>query len=157
MADTIAGRMRDLGIELPIPQPPKVARILPFSRSGTLLFVSGQLPQWNGEIRYRGKLGKDFDLEQGRQAARLSALNVLAQTRAALGDLERVDRIHKVSGFVNCTPDFEQVAEVVNGASELFVAIFGERGAHARVAVGAANMPMGVAVEIEAIIGVAER
>lgn len=156
MSGDIERRLAQLGITLPQAQQPKVARILPYSQCGALLFVSGQLPQWEGDIRYRGKLGRDFSLSEGRDAARLSALNVLAHTRRALdGELDRILKIHKVAGFVNCTPEFEQVAEVVNGASELFIDIFGERGAHARVAVGAANMPMGVAVEIEAIMEIA--
>jgi len=152
MTDRIAARLAELGITLPAPQQPKVALILPWSISGNLLFVSGQLPQWEGEIRYAGKLGREFDLEQGREAARLSALNCLAQARHALeGKLDRIRRFIKLGGFVNCTEDFTQVAEVVNGASELIVDIWGEAGMHSRIAVGAANMPMGVAVEIEAI------
>ena len=104
-------------------------------------------------MQFVGKVGEDFTIEQGREAARLSALNVLAQASDALdGDLDRIVQIAKVSGFVNCAPDVTEVAAVVNGASELFLEIFGERGAHARIAVGATTMPIGVAVEIEAIM-----
>jgi len=155
MRDRIEKKLKELELELPRPQKPSVAKILPYSFSGSLLFISGQLPQWEGDVRFVGKLGVDLDLEQGKEAARLSALNVLAQAKAALGgDLDRISRIVKVSGFVNCSPDFAQVAEVVNGASELFLHVLGGQGAHARVAVGAASMPFGVAVEIEAIMEV---
>ncbi len=150
-------RLKEQGISLPIAQPPGIAKIRPWVIAGNLLFVSGQLPQWEGEIRFVGKLGRDFDLRQGREAARLSALNVLAQAReAADGGLDGIARMVKISGFVNCTPDFTQVAEVVNGASELFLDVFGEKGGHARTAVGATNMPLGVAVEIEAIMEIAD-
>lgn len=156
MSERIDTRLAELGISLPLPQQPRVARILPWTIAGELLFVSGQLPQWQGDVRYVGKLGVEFDLDQGREAARLSALNVLAQARAALdGDLDRIRRIVRLGGFVNCTADFTGVAQVVNGASELFLDVFGEAGAHARTAVGAANMPLGVAVEIEAIMQIA--
>lgn len=153
MRGRIEKKLTELNIQLPRAQKPNIAKILPYSFAGDLLFVSGQLPQWEGDVRYVGKLGVDLDLEKGREAARLSALNVLSQAKAALGgDLDRISRIVKVSGFVNCAPDFPGVAEVVNGASELFLHVFGGQGAHARVAVGATNMPLGVAVEIEAII-----
>jgi len=149
----IAARLQALGIALPRPQAPQVARILPWCLAGELLFVSGQLPQWEGELRHVGKVGRDLDLDRARAAARLSALNVLAQARAALGgDLDRVRRFVKVGGYVNCTGDFLEVAQVVNAASELFIEVFGEPGTHARTAVGAANMPLGVAVEIEATL-----
>lgn len=152
----IDSRLKALGIVLPKPQEPKIAKILPFNLMGNLLIVSGQLPQWEGDVRFVGKVGREFSLDEGREAARLAALNVLAQTRAALGgDLDRVRRILKLGGFVNCTPEFREVAQVVNGASELMIDVFGDAGRHARTAIGAANMPLGVAVEIEAFIDVA--
>lgn len=152
MPGRIDTRLAELGIALPQPTAPKVAKILPFAISGNLLFLSGALPQWEGDIRYTGKVGRDFTLEQGRDAARLSMLNVLTQARVALaGDLDRIGRFIKLGGFVNCTGDFSQVAEVVNGASELVLDVWGDAGRHSRIAVGAANMPMGVAVEIEAV------
>lgn len=158
MSGRIEARLETLGVVLPCPQRPRVAKILPWCLSGDLLFVSGQLPQWEGELRYVGKVGRELDAEAGRAAARLSALNVLAQARAALeGDLDRVERFVKVGGFVNCDPGFTGVAEIVNAASELFLEVFGDAGAHARTAVGAANMPFGVAVEIDAVIRVAGR
>lgn len=153
MPGRIERRLAELGITIPKAQQPKVAKIRGWSKIGNLLFISGMIPQWEGEVRYIGKVGADFSIDEGREAARLSALNVLAQARVALdGDLDRVRQIAKVSGFVNCTPDLTEVAAVVNGASELFLDIFGERGAHARIAVGATTMPIGVAVEVEAIM-----
>jgi len=153
MANKIRDRLIELGIELPLAQKPKVAKIKGWSILGNTLYISGMIPQWEGDVRFIGKVGKEFSIEQGREAAHLSALNVLAQAYDALdGDLDRIVQIAKVNGFVSCTPEITEVAAVVNGASELFLDIFGERGAHARVAVGVATMPIGVAVEIEAIM-----
>lgn len=153
MTDRIDHRLEELGVIIPRAQKPRVARIKGTAIIGNTLYISGMIPQWEGEVRYVGKVGEDFSIAEGRAAARLSALNVLAQAREALdGDLDRIKQIAKVSGFVNCTPDVTEVAAVVNGASDLFLEIFGERGAHARIAVGATTMPLGVAVEIEAIM-----
>ena len=153
MPGRIKQRLAELDIQLPRAQQPRVAKIKGWSIINNVLYISGMIPQWEGDVRYVGKVGSDFTIEQGREAARLSALNVLAQASNALGgDLDRIKQIAKVSGFVNCTPDTTEVAAVVNGASELFLDIFGERGAHARIAVGATSMPIGVAVEIEAIM-----
>ena len=153
MAGRIAQRLAELDITLPAPQPPRVAKIKGSRLLGCTLFISGMIPQWEGKLPYVGKIGREFSVEEGRAAARLAALNVLAQAHAALdGDLDRVRQIAKVAGFVNCTPEFTEIGAVVNGASELFVEIFGERGEHARIAVGAVSMPLGVAVEIEAIV-----
>lgn len=155
MSGTIAARLVELGIVIPRAQPPRVARILGAVRVGNLLFVSGQIPQWEGELRYIGKVGREYTIEEGQAAARLSALNVLAQAQVALdGDLDRIRRIAKVAGYVNCEPDLTEIGAVINGASTLFLDIFGDRGQHARVAVGAMSMPLGVAVEIEAIMEV---
>ena len=150
MAGRIDERLRTLGIELPEPQEPRVAKILGFRMANGLLLVSGQIPQWNGERRFIGKLGREFSTDEGREAARLSALNVLAVARRALdGDLDRVEMVMKLKGYVNATPDFTEIPEVVNGASELMIDIFGEAGRHARTAIGAAVMPFDVAIEIE--------
>ncbi len=150
MAGRIDERLRTLGIELPEPQEPRVAKILGFRMANGLLLVSGQIPQWNGERRFIGKLGREFTTDEGREAARLSALNVLAVARRALdGDLDRVEMVMKLKGYVNATPDFIEIPEVVNGASELMIDIFGEAGRHARTAIGAAVMPFDVAIEIE--------
>ncbi len=153
MAGRIEQRLSELKIVIPQAQQPRVAKIKGSAIIGSTLYISGMIPQWEGDVRYVGKVGVDFSIEEGREAARLSALNVLAQARNALdGDLDRIKQIAKVSGFVNCAPEVTEVAAVVNGASELFLEIFGERGAHARIAVGATTMPIGVAVEIEAIM-----
>ncbi|MFT4584389.1 MAG: enamine deaminase RidA (YjgF/YER057c/UK114 family) [Gammaproteobacteria bacterium] len=153
MAGRIEQRLKELNIVIPNAQQPKVAKIKGWSIIGNTLYISGMIPQWEGDVRFVGKVGIDFSIDEGREAARLSALNVLAQAWNALdGDLDRIIQIAKVSGFVNCAPEITEVAAVVNGASELFLDIFGERGAHARIAVGATTMPIGVAVEIEAIM-----
>lgn len=153
MAGSIDQRLAELGIVIPQPQAPRVAKIKGTAIVGRTLYVSGMIPQWEGELRYIGKIGREFTIEDGHQAARLSALNVLAQARAALGgDLDRIVQIVKLVGYVNCLPEVTEVGAVVNGASELFIEIFGERGQHARTAVGAMTMPLGVVVEIEAII-----
>lgn len=153
MSGRIKARLEELNITIPQAQQPKVAKIKGWSIIGNTLYISGMIPQWEGDVRYIGKVGQEFSIEEGREAARLSALNVLAQASAALdGDLDRIRQIAKVSGFVNCAPEVTEVAAVVNGASELFLEIFGDRGAHARIAVGATTMPIGVAVEIEAIM-----
>ena len=153
MAGRIDQRLEELGITIPQAQTPRIAKIKGAAIIGNTLYISGMIPQWEGEVRYVGKVGAEFSIAEGRDAARLSALNVVAQARVALdGDLDRIKQIAKVSGYVNCTPEMTEVAAVVNGASELFLEIFGERGAHARIAVGATTMPIGVAVEIEAIM-----
>lgn len=155
MTGRIEARLRDLGIELPQAAAP-VAAYIPFTRSGGTLHVSGQITVWNGERRFIGKLGREFGVDEGRQAARLCALNILAQARAACdGDLDRVVRVLKLGGFVNGTPDFTDQPAVINGASELMVDVFGEAGRHARAAVGVASLPLGVAVEVDAVLELA--
>lgn len=157
MAGRIEARLRELGIELPVPQEPRVAKILNTTIANGFLFVSGQITQWNGERRFVGKVGREFDLAQGQAAARLSALNVLAQARKGLdGDLDRIDRVVQLKGYVNCMPDFTDVSAVVNGASELMLDVFGEAGRHSRTALGVAVMPFDVAIEVEAMFLVRE-
>lgn len=152
MAGKTDKRLRELGIELPAPTQPKVAKILPTMIVDRLLFVSGMTPQWNGELRFIGKLGREFSLEEGQEAARLCTLNVLTQARAALdGDLDRIARVVNVKGYVNAMPDFTAIPDVVNGASELMVEVFGEAGYHTRTAMGNVVMPFDVALEVEAI------
>lgn len=147
-------RLRELGIELPsAPRP--VAKFVPCVQSGKLVFVSGQVPVWNGEWRHLGKVGAGISLQEAQAAARVCALNVLAQLQAHLGTLDRVARVCQVSGFVNAVPEFGDHPAVVNGASELFLDVFGvQRGAHARFAVGAGSLPRGVAVEVAAVFEV---
>jgi enamine deaminase RidA (YjgF/YER057c/UK114 family) len=147
----IEERLMQLNIELPNPSSPG-ANYVPFVRSGNLVFVTGQLSQWNGERRFIGKLGREFGVEQGQQAARLCALNLIAHLRTAVdGDLDRVVRCVRIAGFVNSQPDFLAHSQVINGASDLFVDVFGEAGRHARMAVGVAALPYDVAVEVEAV------
>ncbi len=151
MAGRIEARLRELGIELPEALEPKVARIKGANIAGPFLFVSGQVPQWNGEMPFIGTVGQEFTVEQGREAARLCALNVLAHARAALdGDLDRIVKVAKLKGYVNATPDVSEVAAVVNGASELMTDVFGEAGQHARTVAGVTVMPFNVAIEVEA-------
>ncbi len=155
MTSAIDTRLAELGIELPEPQLPTVAKILPAMIVERMLYVSGQVTTWNGDLRYIGKVGREFDLEEGRAAARLSALNVLAQAKLALdGDLDRVARVVNLRGFVNAMPDFTDIPAVVNGASELMIDLFGDAGRHTRTAVGVAVMPFDVAIEVEAIFAI---
>ncbi len=151
MAGTIEQRLAELGIELPQASAP-AANYVPFVVSGNLVFVAGQVPVWNGEIRHRGRLGDDFTIDDGYQAARLCALNVIAQVKAACGgDLDRVVRCVKLGGFINSSPAFTDQPKVMNGASDLIVEVFGDKGHHARFAVGAPTLPLGVAVEVDAV------
>jgi enamine deaminase RidA (YjgF/YER057c/UK114 family) len=152
MAGQIDARLAELGIELPTPTSP-VANYLPYVQTGKILFIAGQVTLWNGERRFVGKLGATMETKQGQEAAKLCALNLIAQAKAACGgDLDRVVRWVKLGGFVNCTPDFGEQPAVVNGASDLLVQVFGDKGKHARAAVGVAALPFGVAVEIDAVI-----
>ena len=151
MAGRIDQRLKDLGIELPEASKPG-ANYVPCVRTGDLLFMTGQLSQWNGERRFIGKLGREYRIEEGQEAARLCAMNVLAHARAALGgDLDRIVRCVRVAGYVNGVPEFTGQSQVMNGASDLFVQIFGESGRHARMAVGVSALPYDVAVEVEAV------
>lgn len=152
MTGVVEARLIELGIELPEPTRPKVAKILPAMVVDRLLFVSGMTPQWNGELRFIGKLGREFTLEEGQAAARLCTLNVLTQARAALGgDLDRILRVVNVKGYVNAMPDFTAIPDVVNGASELLIDVFGDAGLHTRTAMGNVVMPFDVALEVEAV------
>ncbi len=151
MVGEIDKRLKELGVELPEARDPKVAKILSSNIAGNILYVSGQVPQWNGEMNFIGKVGREFDIQEGRKAARLCALNVIAHAKKALnGNLDRVVKVAKIKGYVNTTPDLIEVAEVVNGASELFVDVFGEAGRHARTVAGVNVMPFDVAIEVEA-------
>lgn len=154
MPGKIEQRLAEAKIELPNAASP-MANYIPAVRSGNLLFVSGQICQWNGERRFVGKLGAEISLEEGKQAARLCALNLLAQTKRFLeGDLDRVVRVVRLGGFVNAVPGFTEQPQVVNGASDLMVEVFGDAGRHARAAVGVGSLPGGVAVEVDAVFEV---
>lgn len=154
MTGTIDARLRDLGIELPQPSLPG-ANYVPFICDGDTLYITGQLSQWNGERRFIGKVGREFGPGAGRDAARLAALNVVAQLRAALdGDLDRVRRCLRIAVYVNSDPDFHGQSQVANGASDLFVDIFGDTGRHTRMAIGVTALPYNVAAEVEGVFGV---
>jgi enamine deaminase RidA (YjgF/YER057c/UK114 family) len=146
-------RLQELGVDLPAPAAP-VAAYVPCVRTGNLVYVSGQVPSVDGKPTHLGHLGDDVDLEAGRAAARTCAVNVLAALKAELGELSRVRRVVKVTGFVAATADFTDSPKVVNAASELFGEVFGDAGRHARAAVGVAALPLGVPVEVEAIVEV---
>jgi enamine deaminase RidA (YjgF/YER057c/UK114 family) len=151
VTDPIIQRLAELGIELPDPAKPAAAYV-PYTLSGHLLHVSGQLPIWNGDIRYVGKLGAGCSIDDGAAAARLCALNILAQVKASCdGHLARVKRCLALTGLVNATADFSDHPKVVNGASLLMVEVFGDAGRHARTAFGASSLPFGVPVEVNAV------
>ncbi len=151
---TIRERLKELGIELPEPAKP-VASYLPFVRTGNLISVSGQVSLSAGR-EFKGRVPDQVSLEDAIAAARLCGINILAQLNAALdGDLDRVVRIVKLGGFVNCTPDFTDHPRVINGASDLMAEVFGEAGKHSRAAVGASSLPLGVTVEVDALVEVA--
>lgn len=159
MSATIAERLKELGVDLPVPPAP-VAAYVGFVRHGDLVFVSGQLPLADGKLVSTGlhgpaASGGSVSVEEGAAAARICAINILAQVRAACdGDLERVVRCVKLGGFVASTPDFTDHPLVVNGASEFMAAALGEKGAHSRAAVGVAALPLNASVEVEAVFAV---
>jgi len=153
MSGIIDARLAELSISLP-DAPAPAANYVPYVQSGNLVYVSGQISQ-NADGLIVGKLGGDTSVEDGQTAAMHCGLSLIAQLKAACnGDLDRVTRIVKLSGFVNATPDFGQHPAVINGASDLFAEVFGDKGAHARAAVGVGSLPFGVAVEIEGIFEV---
>ena len=144
-------RLAELGIVLPTPSKP-IANYVPWVRTGNLVFVSGQGAVRAGKIEYTGKVGDTLSVEDAIASARLTAINVIAHLRDACGgDLDRVKHIVKLLGFVNCTPTFGEQPKVINGASDLMVEVFGEKGRHARSAVGAPSLPFNLSVEVEAI------
>lgn len=147
----IEQKLNELGFELPKAAAP-AANYVPYMISGNLVFISGQIPFLNGETMHVGRVGETLTLEQGVEAAQACALNILGQLHAAIeGDWSRVKRCVKLGGFVNCTPDFYDHPKVINGASNLIGEVMGEIGRHTRFAVGAPSLPLGVAVEIEAL------
>ena len=154
MSDSIHDRLQKLGIELPEPAAP-AANYVPFVRSGNQLFVSGQLPIIAGGETFAGKVGDTVDVATAQRAARACALNILAQVNQALGGLDAVERCLRVGGFVNAVPDFADHPEVVNGASNLIADVLGDKGKHARFAVGCASLPRNVPVEVDALFAVA--
>ena len=149
----IEKRLKELGISLPAPPKP-VANYVPAVRAGNLLFVSGHGPYNDGKTMVSGKLGKELTIEEGYKTARNVALNCLASVKATLGDLNKVKRVVKLLGMVNCTEDFKDQPKVINGASDLLVEVFGDAGRHARSAVGMQSLPNGIPVEIEMVLEV---
>jgi enamine deaminase RidA (YjgF/YER057c/UK114 family) len=152
----IEKKLASLGLELPAPPKP-AARYIPYVRVGNLLFVGGNIGRLNGQpLAYAGKVGDKVTLEQGYEMARNCALNHLAVIKSALGDLDRVERFVKLLGFVNVAPGFTKMPQVINGASDLFVELWGERGEHARAAVGVAALSNDAPVETEVIVQIKE-
>jgi enamine deaminase RidA (YjgF/YER057c/UK114 family) len=155
MAKMVEGKLAELGVSLPTPATP-LANYVPFVRSGTLLFVSGQVClDATGKLVAKGKLGAGVSLDEGQKAARTCAINVLAQVKAAVGDLDRVARVVRLGGFINSDPAFLEAPKVMNGASDLMVAVFGDKGRHSRTTVGVAALPGDAAVEVDAVFEVA--
>ncbi|MBX3578039.1 MAG: RidA family protein [Rhizobiaceae bacterium] len=154
MSGATETRLAELGVTLP-PAAAPAANYVPFAQSGTLLFTAGQLPLAGGKLIATGLLGRDLDVALGRDAAKACAINILAQAKAALGDLDRIARIVKITVFVASTPDFTEQHLVANGASDFLAAALGDKGTHARSAVGTASLPLNAPVEIEAIIEIA--
>ncbi len=151
MPGKIDSRLKQLGITLPAAAAP-AANYVPFTITGNQLWVAGQITFWDGKLKYLGKVGTDLSLEDGAAAARVCGLNIIAQAKAALGDLDRVARVVKLNGFVNAAADFTDHPKVINGASDLIVEVFGDAGRHARVAVGVSGLPLNSAVEVDAVI-----
>ena len=152
--NTIESRLEELGIVLPVAAAP-AANYVSYVLTGNLLHLSGQLPMENGKLAVTGLVGRDVDVPAARRAAELCAINLLAQAQAAIGDLTRIKRVVKIQGFVASTPEFTEQHLVINGASDLLVAVLGDAGRHARAAVGMAALPLNAAVEIDAIMEIA--
>lgn len=153
MTDTIEARLLELGVTLPEAAAP-AANYVPWKRSGNLLFTAGQLPLKDGKLMAMGLLGRELGTEAGKLAAKWCAVNILAQAKAATGDLARIRSFVKITVFVASTPEFTEQHLVANGASDFLAAAFGEAGRHARSAVGTAALPLNAPVEIEAVIEV---
>src|SRR6202162_2864844 len=154
MAGTVENKLKELGITLTEPAKP-IANYVPFVRSGNMLTVSGQVClDGDGKLVAKGQLGAGVSIEDGQKAARACAVNLLAQVKAALGDLDKVVRVVRLGGFINCAPGFVDGPKVMNGASDLMVEVFGEKGKHARSTVGVSALPADAAVEVEGLFEV---
>lgn len=154
MAGRIEQRLAELGITLPAPAAP-IANYVPFAVTGNLVVVSGQIPLADGKVAFTGKVGVDVTPEQGREAARLCFVNLLAQLKAATGDLDRVRRVLRLGGFIAAPAAFTGHAGVMNGASDLAVEVFGDAGRHARTTIGVPSLPADAAVEVEGMFEIA--
>jgi len=147
---SVAAKLKELNVALP-PVTAPVANYVPAVIAGNLLYISGQLPLRDGQMT-KGHLGAEVTIEQGYEAAKTCALNIVAQAAAALGgDLERVVRCVRLGGFISCTPEFVDHPKIVNGASDFIVSVFGDKGRHARTSIGVSSLPLGAAVEVEAL------
>ena len=151
--DEIESKLAELGMELPV-VPTPLAQYVPAKAAGDLVFTSGQVPVKDGKFIHTGQVGADLSVQEGAECARLCALNCLAAVKSVVGSLDRVDEIVQLRGFVNSAPGFDRQPEVVNGASELMVQLFGEKGRHARSAVGTSTLPRNVPVELEMVVRV---
>ena len=151
--ENIEQRLSQLGIKLPNTAVP-AGSYVPYVLEKNLLWISGQVPFWNGKVKYRGKVSSEVSMDDAIMAARLCGLNILAQIKTALGDLNRVEQIIKLSGFVNSSSDFTDHPIVINGASDLMVDVFGELGLHTRVAIGASSLPLNSTTEVDALVRV---
>lgn len=149
----IEKNLRNMGIELPLPLQPG-GKFLPYQRTRHLVYISGQICKVNGEMKYQGKIGKDLTEQQGKSAARIACLNALSVLKIAIGDLDKVVKIVNVHGYVNSAEGFTNQPNVINGASELLIDIFGERGRHSRCALAVNELPANSAVELEMIVEV---
>ena len=146
----IEEKIKELGIELPTPPTP-AGSYIPITKTRNLLFISGQIPMENGKVMFSGKVS-DNNLDVAQKSARMCAINILAQIKREVGDLDKVSKIVRLSGFVNSSPEFTQHPKVINAASDLIFEIFGDKGKHSRIAVGVASLPLGSMTEIDAII-----
>lgn len=153
MAGTIEARLKALDLVLPEAKAP-VGSYVPFLHMNGQLIVSGQLPMKDGAVAVTGTVGSGVELAQGQDAARLCALNILAQAKAALGDLDRIVQLLRLNGFVNAAPGFPDHPKVINGASDLMVEVLGDKGRHTRIAVGCASLPLNAAVEVDALFAI---
>lgn len=151
--ENIEQRLFQLGIKLPNTAAP-AGSYVPYVLERNLLWISGQVPFWNGKVKYRGKVSSEVSMDDAIMAARLCGLNILAQIKTALGDLNRVEQMIKLSGFVNSASDFTDHPIVINGASDLMVDVFGELGRHTRVAIGASSLPLNSTTEVDALVRV---
>lgn len=147
----IEQKLKELGITLPVPPKP-AGSYIPVVRSGNLAFVSGQIPMQDGKVVFTGKVPTERTVDEARQAAKLCAVNILAQLKANIGSLDKVSKIVRVSGFVNSAQDFTEHPKIINAASDLFFEIFGENGKHSRIAVGVSSLPLNSTVEIDMIV-----
>lgn len=147
----IEDKLKQLSITLPIPPKP-AGSYIPVVISGNLAFVSGQIPMQDGKVLYTGKVPSERSIEEAQSAAKMCAINLLAQLKSNLGSLDKITKIIRVSGFVNCTPEFSEQPKIINAASDLLFEIFGEKGKHSRIAVGVSSLPLNSTVEIDMIV-----